>query len=611
MGSRRLAESMSTSNTPEKGLWLVSAAGDALSWFFRIQGVYLRRQPLATLGLIAAALGERVFGLLAFFLPLKVLLLAGSDRIPKYFVFFMEAGDKPFWLGVLALAAVVFYLLAVALEKLSSVISERAGEGVLKGANEIYVTSQQRREASTYFLQFATISASVTLVVLSLLAMGLINTWLPFTLVGLMALEFIFPVATIQRTVSSGRPVSESWMVSSWQGYLSVCRSINFLSGFGVLLAGFLVGAQANVIWAVLAIIILRQSLSAGLSAVGLLIGLYRKRPSIDPLTFRHSRLIRQDMPESRDFRFLFEQVRRTSLLRDVLNGLGYEKVDFRSAYRDGAQKGTYEFLMEMKGSEERFLLNVFSKQRASFLEHENLLFDYIDRHQVGAPEVLAEFSEGPFQCQLLKLGERKFLSSKEWQSRGRELYESLSAMRLPEVLCQDYLVTHQAIDERISEELATRAVVALDTSEQRHAFEAFCRRIPELRGLLEMVPLCLQNRDLLARNTCGRAGESVLVVNWQRWSIDRIGVVIPPNTRDAELSELAGELTPAMFQSDGLDEQGGSALLYLVREVVAFEQSISSESFNRAIDHMREILIRMDSLQEQVNVGGAASGRR
>lgn len=588
---------MSPPNERGTRLWLVSATARAVAWFFRIQGVYLRGQPLATIGLIAAVLGERVFSLLAFFLPLKVLLLAGSEGVPKYFAFFMEVEEKPFWLGVLAASAVVFYLVAVVLEKLSSVLAERAGEGVLMGANAIYVTSLQRKEASTYFLQFATISASVTLLALSLLVMGVINFWLPITLIVLMVLEFAFPVAVMQRTVSRGRPVSESWMTSSWQGYLSACRSINFLSGFGVLLASFMLGAQGNVIWAVLAIIILRQSLTAGASVVGLLIGLYRKRPNIDPLTFRESRLVRQDVPESRDFRVLFEHERRTRIIRELLDGLGYGEVAFTSSYRDGAHRGIYEFLIEVEARDELLLLNVFSRQSANLLEHENLLFDYVSRERVGAPSVLAGFSEGPFQCQLLRLGSGEFASGQEWQSLGSELYSSLSGLRIPEKLSEDYLVSHQAIEDRITDELVSRTVVALDTSEQRRIFEEFRRRLLEFRDLVKTVPLRLQNRDLLPRNVIRLRDDSSIITNWRRWSVDRIGSIAPQTLPEEVLAGVGRELARSEPMMEALGEERVAVLLLLVRDAVALEQSIQTESFKLALRHMCAILVRMDSL--------------
>lgn len=597
---------MSTSSERSSRLWLVNATAQAVAWFFRIQGVYLRGQPLATIGLITAVLGERVFSLLAFFLPLKVLLLAGSDGVPKYFAFFMEVEEKPFWLGVLAASAVVFYLVAVVLEKLSSMIAERAGEGVLMGANAIYVTSLQRKEASTYFLQFATISASVTLLALSLLVMGVINIWLPITLVVLMALEFAFPVALIQRTVSRGRPVSESWMTSSWHGYLSACRSINFLSGFGVLLASFMLGVQGNVIWAVLAIIILRQSLTAGASVVGLLIGLYRKRPSIDPLTFRESRLVRQDVPESRDFRVLFEQERRTKLIRELLDGLGYRSVEFTSSYRDGAHRGIYEFLIKVEGTGEFLLLNVFSRQSTNLLEHENLLFDYVSRERLNAPSVLAEFPEGPFQCQLLRLGPDDFSSPQEWKSLGVELYSFLSGLRIPERLSEDYLVSHQAIEDRITDELVSRTVVALDTSRQRRTFEDFRRRIREFRDLVRMVPLRLQNRDLLSRNVISPEKGSAIVTNWRRWSVDRVGSVAPAGMQEEELSGIGRELVSREESLKSLGGEAGVALLLLVREAVALEQAVQAESFNLAVRHMRGMLVRMDALQESIGTAQA-----
>jgi hypothetical protein len=353
------------------------------------------------------------------------------------------------------------------------------------------------------------------------------------------------------------------------------------------------------VLWAVLAIIILRQSLTASASVVGLLIGLYRKRPSIDPITFRDSRLVRQDVPESRDFRVLFEHERRTRLVSELLGGLGYRETGFSSSYRDGALKGVYEFLIELDDGRESFLLNVFAKQSTSLLEHENLLFDYIPRERLDAPAVLAEFPEGPFQCQLLQLGTGGFTASRNWQPLGSELYRSLGRLHLPNTLIEDYLVSHQAIEDRITDELVSRTVVALDTSEQRATFEDFRSRIVEFRALLRRVPLRLQNRDLLPRNVFNRDDDSLIITNWRRWSIDRVGAVTPPNVGDKELAELARELARSEPSMQALDEDSGTDLILLVRDAIALEQSVQTESFNLALRKMRDLVARMDSLQQ------------
>jgi len=57
---------------------------DAFTWLARVIGAFWRAQPRITASVIGAPVLSRFTGLGAFLLPLKVLLLAGSQGVPRY-----------------------------------------------------------------------------------------------------------------------------------------------------------------------------------------------------------------------------------------------------------------------------------------------------------------------------------------------------------------------------------------------------------------------------------------------------------------------------------------------------------------------------------------------
>jgi hypothetical protein len=81
---------------------------------------------------------------LAFLLPLKVILLAGSEGVPKYFrPLIAEPAHREYWIIGLAVATVTFYLLALVLDAVSSRLSSSGGIEILQCANEMTIMNDQ------------------------------------------------------------------------------------------------------------------------------------------------------------------------------------------------------------------------------------------------------------------------------------------------------------------------------------------------------------------------------------------------------------------------------------------------------------------------------------
>src|SRR5690554_3257621 len=149
---------------------LFCQTGKAVGWVAKINSVFFRIRPLTTLALMLSSTTLRFVQVLTTFLPLKVILLAGSDGIPAYFRFFIEPNLKNQWIVILAFGAVGFYILSLFLERCIRWLSEAGSLEVLQGANEIAVSSRSQTEASSYYAKFGGVLADALVVVI---AMGL------------------------------------------------------------------------------------------------------------------------------------------------------------------------------------------------------------------------------------------------------------------------------------------------------------------------------------------------------------------------------------------------------------------------------------------------------
>src|SRR5690554_4088817 len=145
---------------------ILTEAGRALRWLARVIGVFWRVRPLVTLGAVVAKVLNRVFGLLALFLPLKVIILAGSEGVPRYFQFFIAPDEKSFWVVLLSLGAVTAFVATLLLEALTKRLAEAGSLEVLEGANELAVASRLRDEARGHYAKFCGVVANWLIVLL-------------------------------------------------------------------------------------------------------------------------------------------------------------------------------------------------------------------------------------------------------------------------------------------------------------------------------------------------------------------------------------------------------------------------------------------------------------
>ncbi len=97
-----------------------------LQWFFSLAVTFSRALPANMLVMVFCGLFSRVSAMLALLLPVKILLLVGSDRVPRYFPEFFQEIPQETLIQILCAATIVLYALSVGLEKVASNIESEA-----------------------------------------------------------------------------------------------------------------------------------------------------------------------------------------------------------------------------------------------------------------------------------------------------------------------------------------------------------------------------------------------------------------------------------------------------------------------------------------------------
>ena len=562
----------------------------AARWIGRVTRAFLTIRFWTTLALIISSTGEQITRMLAFLLPLKVVLLAGSDGVPRYFQFFVAPDQKMPWIIGLSIGAVLFYITSLLLESVGRGLAEAGSNEVLQGANEVAVTSDQRKEARSYFAKFSSISSNLLLALITGLLLLWANPLLFFVLAGLILLEYLVSASFLY----FGDPLNPNavlrMMAKNLSGYLTIFKSINFLSGFFVILVPYVVGSGPNIILAIISILLLRMGLGALSSAISTAIELWRTRALIDPMVFRDARNENRERSVIRELRKLFGKGDRERVAAEKLDAAGYDTGNIDVLYRDFKVKNvyTFEIFLPREGEQgARFRQQVFPHRQLHLLENEEFLFQHIGREQVKAPLVRARFSEGPFECQILDYGRAKSVDAKTWPTVHSELMSHLWSFAPPQSLIGAYGTSRATLEGRLTEAFFERVTVALDNAEEQKVFGQILDKLPAIASLLRKVPVCILNPDIARPQVIVFGEGDYRIMLWQRWEIDHIGVG-PATFKPERLNEMLAEVRDRRgIPSDALTVNH----VQLAGHCRVLEEAITADNFNSAIRLMRKLL--------------------
>ena len=509
-------------------------------WLARVLGAFWRAQPRITAMVICAPVLARFTGLAAFLIPLKVLLLAGSEGVPRYFKFFMNSEDKLFWMVALSIAAALLYLVTLFLRSLSDRLSEAGSLEVMKEANKLALFGQQTLIGRRHFKEVTALCANLVFVTIALVAIAIINPLLFLFLAALFAIQYGFTAFTLERQQQVPSKLDIQIREHS-QDYLQHLHTIDFWLAFAVILTPFVIGAGGNVLLAILSLILARLVLGSLKTAIGSVLRLVNQKHLIDALTFSSHQWRRADSPSRRSLHTLFERKAHVARLEAALAGDFETPRPVAIRWRDSFISGVSTFVLTFRaGSKRRYYQEqVFSPYHSHLLKNEEILFNHIDRELLNAPVIRQHFAHGQFQCRLCDYGSGAPASPAVWSARLPELLEQVWSVEPPDELVRIYSTSHVLCHDRLTPEITRKLELAVDSEKQAATLHSFDLALPTIRDVLSTMPLYVFNRDMMRINTAARKDGRVSIMMWGRWSLQPVGAYLPRSLGKAELSAI------------------------------------------------------------------------
>lgn len=573
---------------------LLSSQAVFWPWFIKVLVTFLKARPLATAVIILTTLLERVTNLLSVLLPLKVILLAGSEGVPRYFAFFIDTTNKEIWIAILSFATVGMFIATSLLDTISRRISQWVSGEVLESANEISVIADQEQKASSYYSRFCSIVSYSIFFILSLVVLWFINLYLFLFLLLLIFSEIVFTAIAVlgNDDINPGR--LKGFIINKLSNYLGTLKIINFLLGFFVILYPYFVGVDYNILFAIVSMILLRQSLNMLSSLVSDAVLLSKARHRVNTLVFRGYQLENKERPLSVALRDIFPNHRRERMVAEHIDAEKKSKnAEIKSLWVDSLVPSAKTFIVtfsdESVGSFKNFQQQVFPPNSVSRLNNESFLFEHVSRLRLKAPEVITRFSEGPFECILYHAGIGEAISGSEWRKCEFELLKDILSCQPPKSLVEAYSMSHPMLYNKIKDEFVSRVEVAIDTEAEAEVLAKFKSVVADLIRYLSKLPVYIYNPDIRPGNVIKEANDGgFLVMTWTRWQILPLGAAISSRYKPQQLEEAllaVRENRRDVADTFSVEDMSCANLCY------ELERAIRTERYKAALDIMHQLL--------------------
>ena len=557
--------------------WAVSTAGK----FFRVV-------PFETSIVVLATLVSQAAILLAFFLPLKVIILLGSEGVPPYFPAAFTSLDRDFLLIVLSGAAIGSYIVYLLSESVVRYGAERGARRLLERSRKTVLFRNHEVVALHGYQRYSKMLASAVFVMLAMSLLALLYPALAVLILFYSATTFLVLVI-----LCAANEKVRDRMRMQMHPIMSVVAAAGFLISFSYLVSDFLLWSPPGLVVAVIALLLSRQVCMRAASVVADLASLYGDRIKLNALFFHGHAMRSSDSRQEHEFWSLLDKKERErwmSLLLGQVVGHGYTISN--SKLLETGIPGVAAVNVD-----DRFIVKLFNARRRARSLHEAALL--LEFRIAGLPmlSLLGVETVDTYSCHVFgELGPSAMCANEQSGVNVRRARIALLGIEPSADLVDCYRRSKPMLAQRLSAGMTQRLLTIVDEGKQEQVVQDFADKIEGIKRFLSGFPLWIHNPDIYDHTVMQRKDGGPAIIHWGGWSVEPLGAGWP--VREAEVERLANALAEASASRHSLSRVLPRHVR-LAALTFHFEALYRAERYSTALDLLPEILACFDPAEK------------
>jgi len=501
------------------------------SWLASLYKKVTRITPSRTAAVIFFITIANTSLLLAFFLPLKTLILVGSDTIPSYMVGLIDGFEKDDYIISLSICAIIFYALYYACTNAATKSINKGAQSLVKRAKKITIFENQDTLAATIYQKVCNVLASV-LFFLAGSMLGLVITPSLFSFFLVINITYL-AVSTII-ILSTSKTDQPKKIVSLANIYSGIC----FFALFSFVIASYLLELPFDIFGSIIGLLLARQVLQRMTTLIHDSIFLLDNSTKINSLFYTSFHPSEKKNPQDESFwNHASNEVRQQWALNSLIDLTDYPIHSVKSSY---VQLGVpeiagFDILAYDQNNEflAEYFVKLFSLGRDNSCKHEASLLSQKWARQLPAPLLIGAIQTGGFNTLFFEKAQavkpQPSLMKVKWYSALSKLW-----MVDPSTdIADQFSRSKPILPERLKHDIGKRLTSVISSTEQLLLAEKLSENLPSIRQIISTVPLCIVNPDLHMATIFECPGETFVTYNWTRWAVEPTGANWPTGKQD------------------------------------------------------------------------------
>lgn len=570
-----------------------------LRWSLSVALKLARVVPGYTFFGIAFMLVSQGALLLAFFLPLKVMILLGSSDIPRYFPLTWQEIDRNYLVAYLTAGAIGFYALYLLAEKLVATCGKYGAKRLLEKSKKITLFANQYKIATESYIRYSRTLAAGVFSILVMIFIGLFYPNLVFLLVSYGT--FIFIVMLVGSMLKDS---FQDGLIKNINSMSNVIAALGFMLAFVFMVYDFLFGNAPGMIVAIICLLLIRQMMNQLSRMTIELSTLFSQRLQINALFFHGQVLSTSLSREEQTFWGLLESGRIIESIPDILTeivNISSHRLDCNLqqtgipdvvAYKVTAYSDQEQVL-------ESYLVKVFNSNKTTWAIHEASLFMNNSTLDLPSLKFLGVSNINEYHCHIFLLAGMHKINVLDLKKEQLLVLEKLYHY-IPDVaLVERYGRSKHSLSQRLSENMFKRLRLIATSSGQLEQVVTLEKNFELMQSRLELLPMQIVNLDITADTVLSNDSGKTVTIHWGKWVMEPLGSGWPTNEyglsrlNEVFLQAKRGENLLASFT---VDDVKLAALMF------AFEYYYLKQQFVQAMEMLPLIVVCLDKIEASIS---------
>ena len=557
-----------------------------LRWILSLGSKFARVVPFSTIFIIGLTLVSQISMLIASLMPLKVVILLGTDEVPKYFPSFLSNYGHDVLIGLLSFATIAFFLLHIFSEKLITWRTEKSTSMLLIKSEKMSLFERQEQVAQNAYLRFSRALASSIFVLLSFSGLSVFYPALLLTHIGYIAL-----VSVLLWFLSYTNKNFKDKLELKPAPTFNLIAVIGFFVTFGFLVVDFLFFNAPTPLIAIVSLLLTRQVMNRISGVIVDLFQLKKERIKLDALFFHSKVFLPQVVGPHDGIWSLLQTSVRNQWISVILSEFGLNK-DNKKIYTSWRQLGaTNVGALQVTVDFRDYLFKIYELNRSSQAKHELMLLSENSK-ELPALQLIGGTQIEGFNCLVYRLVNGATPEFSTYRNSLLRFRIELLATPVTSKFANHYQRSKPLLWQRLKLLPLERLQMAANTVEDKVLLEQFYKCLPKINQILSSVPLSVLNPSTSKDALWLLSEAECISLQWGEWSLEPVGAGWPESETD--LKKL-NHFWPQIVKKRRDLKNVSLRHVEIAALVFALERDFNRQRFSQVLGLLPSILGRLE----------------